>query len=49
MHGESFVLVTNHLILKWLMSLKDSRDKLARWVIEIQDYDFLQNTGIDMS
>lgn len=44
MHGEPFVVVTNHLTLKWLMSLKDSRDKLARWVIEIQDYDSFYRT-----
>ena len=40
LHGEHFTAVTDHLALKWLMSLKDPRERLARWVIEVQDYDF---------
>ena len=41
LHSESFTVVTDHLSLKWLLSLKDPREKLARWVIEIQDFDFI--------
>lgn len=40
LHGEHFTVVTDHLSLKWLLSLKDPREKLARWVIEVQDFDF---------
>ena len=40
LHGEHFVAVTDLLSLKWLLSLKDPRDKLARWVVQIQDFDF---------
>lgn len=41
LHGETFVVVTDHLSLKWLLSLKDPRHRLARWVLEIQDFDFI--------
>lgn len=40
LHGESFVAETDHLALKWLLSLRDPREKLARWVVEVQDCDF---------
>ena len=32
--------VTDHLSLKWLLSLKDPREKLGRWVVDIPDFDF---------
>lgn len=31
LHGEHFVAVTFHVSLKWLLSLKDPREKLARY------------------
>lgn len=40
LHGESFTAVTDHLSLKWLLSLNDPRDRLARGVVEIMDHDF---------
>lgn len=40
LHGEHFTAVTDHLSLRWLLSLKYPREKLARWVVEIQDFDF---------
>lgn len=40
LHGEAFVAVTDHLSLKWLLSLQDPRERLARWVVSIQDFDF---------
>ncbi len=33
-------MVSNHLALKWLLSLKDPRERLAGWVLEIQEFDF---------
>ena len=40
LHGEHFAAVKDHLSLRWLLSLKDPREKLARWVAKIQDLDF---------
>lgn len=40
LHGELFTVITDHLSLKWLLSLQDPREKLARWAIQIQDLDF---------
>lgn len=45
LHGESFTAVSDHLSIKWLLSLKDPSEKLARWVIEIQDFDFRIETS----
>lgn len=44
-------VVTDHLSLKWSMSLKDLRDKLARWVVEMQDYEFVteHRNGTELS
>lgn len=39
-HGENFDIITNHLSLKWLINLKEPRDRLARWVLDMQDFDF---------
>lgn len=49
LHGEQFTVVTDLLSLKWLLSLKDPREKLARWVIEIQDLTLEWNIGVDLS
>eukprot|EP00171_Calliarthron_tuberculosum_P002219 IDg2219t1 len=40
LYGEKFLVVTDQMSLKWLLSLQEPRDRLARWVLEIQDYDF---------
>ena len=41
LHGEKdVVVVTDHGSLKWVMSLRDPRGKLARWMVGIQDFDF---------
>lgn len=33
-------MVTDHLAFTWLVSWKDPRERLARWVVEVQDFDF---------
>lgn len=33
LHGASFVVDSDLLSLKWLMSLKNTMEKLARWVV----------------
>lgn len=40
LYGEHFEIVTDQLSVKWLMSLQDSGDRLARRVLKIQSYLF---------
>lgn len=41
LHGERGVtIVTDHCSRKWLMRLRDPRGRLARWMVEVQDFDF---------
>jgi Integrase zinc binding domain/RNase H-like domain found in reverse transcriptase len=40
LYGEEFSVVTDHDALIWLMSLSDPKDRLARWVIEVQMFAF---------
>ena len=41
LHGERFLVVTDHLALQWLLSLKEPIERLARWVVDVQDFDFV--------
>ena len=40
LEGRKFTLQTDHSALRWILSLKDPSNRLARWVACIQQYDF---------
>lgn len=39
--GPTVTILSDHECLKWLMSLKEPKGRLARWVVEIQEYDYV--------
>jgi RNase H-like domain found in reverse transcriptase len=40
LYGKRFGVVTDHSTLVWLMSLRDSKHRLARCILEFQSFDF---------
>lgn len=38
--GRKFVIRTDHVSLKWLMSFKDLEGQLARWLERLQEFNF---------
>lgn len=40
LEGYHFTAVTDHSALKWLLKLPEPTGRLARWIMEIQQYDF---------
>jgi len=40
LYGSRFVVRTDHISLRWLMSFKNLEGQLARWLERIQQYDF---------
>lgn len=40
LEGYRFTAISDHVALRWLMSLQQPSGRLARWVIELQQHDF---------
>jgi len=40
LYGRKFVIRTDHISLKWLLTFRNLEGQLARWLEQIQQYDF---------
>jgi len=40
LYGTEFNLVTDHTALKWLLNLSEPQGRTARWVVQLQEYQF---------
>jgi RNase H-like domain found in reverse transcriptase len=40
LYWEKFEVITDHIGLTWLLELLDPKERLARWIVEIQTYNF---------
>jgi len=48
LEGYHFKVITDHMALKWLNSIESTSGRIARWELELQQYDF-ELTGKDSS
>jgi hypothetical protein len=40
LHGSKFIIITDHVALKWLMEVREQCRQLAHWVLKLQPYKF---------
>lgn len=40
LEGYEFTVITDHLSLKWLFKLENPKGRLARWIMQLQQYKF---------
>lgn len=40
LYGRKFLIRTDHISLRWLISFKDLEGQLARWLERLQQYEF---------
>jgi len=38
--GHEFTVVTDHASLRWLMTQQDLQERLARWALKLQGFNF---------
>jgi RNase H-like domain found in reverse transcriptase len=41
LYGEKVEVITDHIALTWLLALTDPKEGLARWIVEMQTFDFV--------
>jgi len=39
--GQKFEVITDHSALKWLFAIREPTGRIARWVMKLQEYDFI--------
>jgi RNase H-like domain found in reverse transcriptase len=41
LYGEKFEVITDYIERTWLLASRDPNERLARWIVEMQTFDFL--------